>query len=210
MPIIIWNLYKILNINCIIGIDTSLTYISGSLTFLGTLGVTLSSLYSSKKADLDKILDKNKILITEGRIKRLSLFADEENTLALSFYIYSLTFPDEIIIKELSIYNPQKTEKKCVITNDQNNLLAFIYPQFDGHALFSVFLDGTTPPIAHILINNNNELAINISFDMIKNNVITPTLYCADIKKLNYPKGMYTHRLIHPTFISIDEPYFCK
>lgn len=111
MPIIIWNLYKILNINCIIGIDTSLTYISGSLTFLGTLGVTLSSLYSSKKADLDKILDKNKILITEGRSKRLSLFADEENTLALSFYIYSLTFPDEIIIKELSIYNPQKTEK---------------------------------------------------------------------------------------------------
>lgn len=108
MPIIIWNLYKILNINCIIGIDTSLTYISGSLTFLGTLGVTLSSLYSSKKADLDKILDKNKILITEGRSKRLSLFADEENTLALSFYIYSLTFPDEIIIKELSIYNPHR------------------------------------------------------------------------------------------------------
>lgn len=96
MPIIIWNLYKILNINCIIGIDTSLTYISGSLTFLGTLGVTLSSLYSSKKADLDKILDKNKILITEGRSKRLSLFADE------------------IIIKELSIYNPQKTEKNAL------------------------------------------------------------------------------------------------
>lgn len=86
-PVIILSIYKLLNLNCEINIDTVFSYISGCLTFLGTTAVTLSTIYSNKKMDLMKILNNNRILLTEGKDNEVLLRADKQNTLALMFNI---------------------------------------------------------------------------------------------------------------------------
>lgn len=211
-PGIIWGIYKILNLNCQINIDTVFSYISSCFTFLGTIAVTLSSIYLTKKMNLEKILNNNKILLIEGENKDISLMADKQNTVTLMFNIHinNFTFPDEVIVRELSIISTENNEEKCVITNNRQEIIAFSYPQVDGETLVSLYMDKKAPTLAYNLINNDKKLSVNVSFDMIKTNVVTSVMYCADIIKKKQPEGIYTHKLMHPTFISIDEPYFCK
>lgn len=211
-PVIILSIYKLLNLNCEINIDTVFSYISGCLTFLGTTAVTLSTIYSNKKMDLMKNLNNNRILLTEGKDNEVLLRADKQNTLALMFNIYinNFMFPDEVIVKELSIISTENDEEKCVIINNNQEVMIFMYPKFNGQTLISIFMDKKAPPFAYKLINNNVKLSINVSFDMIKTNVVTSVMYCADIIKEKQPEGIYTHTLMHPPYIYTDEPHFYK
>ena len=205
-----WRLCRTVIFNCIITIDALISYISGCLTFLGTIAVTLSSVYLAKKMNLEKKLNDNKIIITRGKEVGVSLLADKENTLTLLYKIYisNYMFPDSVTVNEVSICSAQNTESKCVITNTQNKIIAFIYPEFDGNSLVSVFIDKTAPPLAYTLVSNENKLSIDVSLEFIKNDVVTSALFCLDIEKVTRPKGIYTHKLIHPPLISIDEPFF--
>lgn len=77
-------------------------------------------------------------------------------------------FPDEVIIKELSIISAENNEKKCVIKNSKQEVIALAYPQFDGETLISLFMDKKVPPLIYRLINNNEKLSVDVYFDMIK------------------------------------------
>lgn len=210
IPVIIWGIYKLLNLKFEINLDTVFAYIGSCLTFLGPLSLTLSSAYLTKKNHLEQILNTNKILITEGKNKEISLKADEQNTLTLMFNVQmqNFIFPDEVIVKKLSINSAANIEEKCVITNNNQEVIAFSYPRSDGQTLISLYMDKKAPSLAYKLIDDNKKLSIDVTFDMIKTNVVTSVMYCADIIKKKQPNGIYTHQLAHPTLIFINKPYF--
>lgn len=81
------GIYKLLNLDYAVNIDTAFSYISSCFTFLGTIAVTLSSAYLTKKMNLEEILNNNKIPLTKGKNKEILLMADKLNTLVLQFNI---------------------------------------------------------------------------------------------------------------------------